>query len=137
MTNLSNLLSGSVYSGVKDYILPNIQTFTNPASPISWNSDDIDMIVVSANTSTLTINADSGTPLDGQRLLIRTVSSIAINLTFTGGVSKGFQPIGTSFNINGNNFVSATFNAGIYAYFGCVYNSATSRWDIIAQSSQL
>lgn len=136
MTNLSSYLGGSVYTGSRNYLLPRTSTFTAVSSTLSWNSDDVDMIIITAQNQILTINADSGSPIDGQRFLLRMkASGLDRQITFTGGSSKSFRPVGTSFVINGSDYRYTILN-GKNTYFGCIYNSGDLRWDIISIGEQ-
>jgi hypothetical protein len=135
MTNLSNFLGGSVYSNTKNYLLPRTSTFTSVTSPLSWNSDAVDMIIITGQSISFTINADSGSPVDGQRFLLRVKTTGSQVITFTGGSSKSFRPIGTSFSISGSNY-TYQFTPAKDTYYGCVYNLGSLRWDIISIGEQ-
>ena len=74
----------------------------------------------------LTINADAGSPIDGQRTIFRIKDNgTARNLIWTSGVAKGFR----SFT---NVPPPTVTTSSRTTYVGCVYNSADSRWDVIA-----
>jgi hypothetical protein len=106
------------------------------SSPLSFNSDDFDVYAATAQAGNLTINADSGTPSDGKRILFRlTCDGTARTITFTGGASKAFLPVGTTLTVSGSDFTYAlTINKT--TYFGCIYSAGSSRWEIVAISQE-
>lgn len=112
----------------------NAQTTT--ASPFAWNSDSFDQQSFSALANALTINADAGTPTDGRKQILRFKdNATARTLTFTGGATKAFRDLTGQLIVSGSNF---TYNTIISktVYFGCVYNGADDRWDIIAVTQE-
>lgn len=81
-----------------------------------------------ANTQaagTLTANAPSGTPTDGQRLILRIKCTNAQTWSFN-GVYRDSTSIP---------FPSATTGASKTDYLGFLYNFADSKWDLIAYSA--
>jgi hypothetical protein len=105
----------------------NAQTTT--ASPFAWNSDSYDQQSFSALANALTINADAGTPTDGQRAVFRIKDDgTARALTWTTGVSKGFRAVGTTLP------TTTVINKTVYV--GCIYNVADSRWDVVAVAQE-
>jgi hypothetical protein len=73
----------------------------------------------------LTINAPTGTPLDGDKLIFRlldngTSQTLTWNATYT--VIGVTLPTATT--------VSKT------SYIGCIYNANNTRWDVIAVTTQ-
>lgn len=89
----------------------------------------VDIYAYTALASALAINAPTGTPVDGDKLLFRILDNgtsrvITWNATFT-------SMVGTAFT----NTFSTT--AGKTTYVGCIYNaSGTPRWDVIAVTTQ-
>jgi hypothetical protein len=117
-------------------ILPRVNAQTTTTSPWAWNSDDYDQQSFSALANALTINADAGTPTDGQRTILRFKDNATTRtLTFTGGTSKGFRDLTGILTVSGSNFTYPTAVSKT-VYFGCVYNTADSRWDIIAVTQE-
>jgi hypothetical protein len=145
-------------SSIKTYTFPNenmtvvgttqTQTLTNKtitqrvsstasiSSPLAFNSDNFDLYAATAQAGDLTINADAGTPTDGQKIIFRfTCDGTARTITFTGGASKAFKPVGANLTVAGSNFTYAlTINKT--TYFGCVYNTSSSRWEVVALSQE-
>jgi hypothetical protein len=108
---------------------------TNTASttsPLAWNSDNFDEYTYTALANDLTLNADAGTPTDGRKIIfIFTDNGTPRVITFTGGASKAFQPVGVSVTTSGSNFTYTT-TANKKVYFGCIYDTSDARWDIVA-----
>lgn len=128
----SNSTGGAFWSKY----LPRANTQTTITSPLAWNSDNFDMYITTAQSTAFTINADSGSPSEGQKAMFRFLDNgTTRTITFTGGVSKGFKPVGVSLTASGSNFTYATI-ANKTVYFGCIYNTSSARWEIIAQSEE-
>lgn len=114
--------------------LPRVSSTSSITSPLAWNSDNYDLYAATAQSTNFTINADSGTPTDGQKAVFRVCDNgTTRTITFTGGASKAFKPIGVTLTASGSNFTYAT-TASKTVYFGCIYNGSSSRWEIIALS---
>ena len=111
-------------------VLPRIASAATTSSPLSWNSDSYDIYELTALAGNLTINADSGTPVNGQKMLFRIKDSgSARTLTWTTGTTKAFREIGVV--LPNTTFVNKV------VYVGCVYNSTDARWDAIAVGQEL
>jgi hypothetical protein len=77
-------------------------------------------------TGAVTIAAPSGTPTDGQKLILRiqdngTARALTWNAIYTA--------IG--------NLLPSTTSANKLLYVGCIYNSATVKWDVVAITQQI
>jgi hypothetical protein len=84
-------------------------------------------IATQANTQavgTLTINAPTGTPHDGQRLIFRLLSTnvqtFSWNAAFAGSTDVALPTTSTG--------------SSKYDYMGFVYNSTAAKWQIIAKN---
>jgi hypothetical protein len=80
---------------------------------------------LTAQAVPLTVAAPIGTPVDGNKLIIRildngTARAITWNATYT--------VIGTT--------LPTTTTANKMLYVGCVYNSTNTRWDVVAVTTQ-
>lgn len=105
---------------------------TTTGSPWAINSDSYDTQGFTALANALTISADAGTPTQGQKMVIRIEDNATPRvLTFTGGASKAFRPVGVTMTVSGSNFTYTT-TASKETYFGCIYNTDAARWDIVA-----
>jgi hypothetical protein len=110
-------------------ITARVNVQTTIASPWAWNSDSFDQQEITALANALTINADAGTPTDGQKTVFRFQDNgTARALTWTTGTSKSFRAIGTT--------LPTTTVAGKTIYIGCIYNLADTRWDVIAVAQE-
>jgi hypothetical protein len=110
-------------------ITPRVSSSSSISSPLAWNSDNFDLYAATAQSSSLTINADSGSPTDGQKILFRFEDSgILQSLTWTTGATKAFRAVGVT-------LPSATTPTKAL-YVGCVYNAFDLRWDVIAVAQE-
>lgn len=115
-------------------VTPRVSSTASISSPLAWNSENFDQYAATAQSTAFTISADAGTPTDGQKAIFRILDNATpCVITFTGGASKSFRPVGVTLTVSGSNFTYTT-TASKTVYFGCIYNSAASRWDIIALS---
>lgn len=146
-TSVTGLLSGDGTSitaaspGI-DYVTPTgVETLTDKritarvnssastTSPWAWNSTSYDEQCFTALANALTINADAGTPTDGQKTIFRFKDNgTARALTWTTGTAKSFRAIGVTLPITTT--ISKT------VYIGCIYNIADSRWDAVAVAQE-
>jgi hypothetical protein len=104
---------------------PRVSSAASITSPLAWNGDNFDQYAATAQAAALTINADAGTPADGQRIMFRFEDNGTPRaLTWTTGVSKGFRAVGVT--------LPTTTVATKVLYVGCIYNLADDRWDALA-----
>ena len=121
----------ATYNGIEvltnKRITPRVITITTAAN-ITPTGDTVDQYEITALNSAATIVAPSGTPTDGQKLILRIKDNgIAQTLAWT-TTSGGYRVIGNTLPIT--TAVSKT------AYIGCIYNSAELFWDVIAIAQQ-
>jgi hypothetical protein len=117
-------------------ITARVSSAASTTSPLAWNSDNFDEYIYTALANALTLNADAGTPTNGRKIIFCfTDNGTTKTITFTGGVSKGFQPVGVTLTASGSNWTYAT-TANKKVYFGCIYEAADARWDIVALSQE-
>jgi hypothetical protein len=110
-------------------ITARVNAQTTIASPWAWSSDSYDQQSFSALANALTINADAGTPTDGQRAIFRLKDDGTPRaLTWTTGSSKAFRAIGVT--------LPTTTVTSKTTYVGCIYNTADSRWDAVAVTTE-
>lgn len=132
-TSYSPSLTGSGASGLWNISIlgsaDRVITRTLPlASATSLTMDcDVADIVTQANTQatgTLTVNAPTGTPVNGQKIMLRltctNVQTFAWNAIFRGSTDL---PLPT-----------ASSGAGKEDYLGFIYDSSSSKWDLIAKN---
>jgi hypothetical protein len=105
-------------------IFTRVVTITD-ATSITVNADvtDLALQLNTQTAGTLTINAPTGTLRDGQKLLFRikctNVQTLSWNAVFDGS-SDLVLPTATTGGLK-------------FDYFGVIYNSTASKWDLIAK----
>ena len=109
-------------------IVPNVQSIAS-ASTITPNANTDTQVSVTALAVPATIAAPSGTPSDGQSLVIRIEDNgTARALTWTTGSSGAYRAVGIT--------LPTTTVAAKVMYIGFKYNSTDLRWDAIALSQE-
>jgi hypothetical protein len=103
----------------------NPRFLTNPAgNPFTPDISQYDQFNWTALSSTLSIAAPSGTPVNGNKIMFRITPSgtpgISWNATYTA--------IGVT--------LPTTTVSGKTVYVGCIYNADLTRWDVIAVATQ-
>lgn len=110
-------------------ITPRANITTTTSSPWAWNSDSYDIQGFTGLANALTINADAGTPTDGQKTIFRLKDDgTARALTWTTGSSKAFRAVGIT--------LPTTTVISKVTYVGCIYNSNADRWDAVATGTE-
>jgi hypothetical protein len=130
-TGATTLAGASIatYTGTETLSNKNIQqrvVDSATATSITINADTTDLATM-ANTQgagTFTINAPSGTPFNGQKLMFR-LSSTAVqtfswNAIFQGSADQALP--------------TASSGAGKYDYMGFFYNSTNSKWQLLSKN---
>jgi len=93
---------------------------------LSWNSNLYDQYNLTAQASAFATVADSGTPVDGQKIIFRIYSAAAYAIT---GGWPGITPVGV--------VLPTTTVAGKTIYVGCIYNASTTAWNAVAVNTQV
>lgn len=98
---------------------------TTTATTLTPDVSAADQYAYTALASGLTINAPTGTPVDGDKLIFRlldngTTRALTWNATYT---------------VIGTTLPTAT-TASKMIYVGCIYNAANTRWDVVAVTTQ-
>lgn len=132
MATLSSLL-GSNFSGQIGATGPTGATGPGPgarvgatgsAATITPDATNFDTYVVNGLGVPANIATPSGTPTDGQRLVLRFIDNgTGRALTWT-GATGAYRGVGIT--------LPSTTLASKYLYVGCVYNSAAGFWDAIS-----
>jgi hypothetical protein len=92
------------------------------------NGDTTDVFNAFGLTGAITVDTPSGTPVDGQRLMLRFEDNgTGRGITWT-GTSGAYRAVGVT--------LPTTTVASKVIYVGCVYNSTDIFWDAIAVASQ-
>lgn len=99
---------------------------TASSSSLTINADDVDVYTVTALAANLTINAPTGTPTEGQTLLIRIKDNgTGRTLTF----NSVFRALGVT--------LPTTTVANKTMYIGCIWNVADSKYDVVSVNEEL
>ena len=98
---------------------------TTTGASLTPNGDTTDQYEVTALAVGATINAPTGTPNDGQRLIIRIDDDGSAQ---TLGWNAIYRVVGTT--------LPSTTVAGKTLYVGCVYNANKTKWDVVAVSQE-
>jgi hypothetical protein len=104
-------------------IAPRIATVASSSS-LTIDSDAVDMYTVTALAATMVMNNPSGTPVDGQKLMIRIEDN---------GTVKTLTWSGTQWRA-GDIALPTTTVAAKIMYLGFTWHATDSKWDLIAYS---
>ena len=105
---------------------PSVQSVASAATVTPTANDDL--VVITAQAAALTLAAPTGTPVDGQSLMIRIKDNgTARGITWTSGAG-GYRAIGVT--LPTTTVISKT------TYVGLIYNSTDSRWDAIGVTTE-
>jgi hypothetical protein len=116
------VITGSITpSGV---ITPRIQSVASTSTAPNSNTADIYELAIGASTIA-SFPAPSGSPIDGQKLIIRIIPSGAVTIT---AWNAAYRVIGTT--------LPTSLTSAKTTYVGCIYNTASSTWDVIAVGTQ-
>jgi hypothetical protein len=105
-------------------VTPRITTVTSSATPTP-NGDTSDMFTVTAQAATATFAAPTGTPTDGQSLIIRIKDDGTARLLNWNAI---YRAIGVT--LPTTTVISKTL------YIGFKYNAADTRWDALAVAQE-
>jgi hypothetical protein len=120
--NFDNLNNDKLEIG--DRVDPRASSTASTAS-ITPDISSFDQYAVTAQAAGLAINAPTGTPVDGNKLVFRLLDNGTPRaLTWDGT----FTAIGVT--------IPTTTTANKTTYVGCIYNANNTRWDVIAVTTQ-
>ena len=106
-------------------IINPISVTTASTATLTVDSDVNDFVVLTAQAEALTIAVPTGTPVEGQKLIIRLKDDgSARGITF----NAIFRAIGIT--------LPTTTVASKITYLGLVYNSTDTKWDVIATKTE-
>jgi hypothetical protein len=117
--------TGTVTSGTWNARINPRVSATSSASTVTPDVSTYDQYAFTALATGLTINAPTGTPVDGTKLIIRILDN-GSSQTLTW--NSTYTPIGTT--------LPTVTTASKTAYIGCIYNSSATRWDVVAVTTQ-
>jgi hypothetical protein len=107
---------------------PRVVAASGTSGNLTINGDTTDVYKAEGLTGAITFLQPSGTPVDGQKLLIRLEDNgTARGITWTTSAGA-FRAVGIT--------LPTTTVATKITYVGCVYNATDSFWDAIATVTQ-
>ena len=129
-TGATTLAGASIatYAGTETLTNKRIDPRVTSAASASSLTPDIsasDVYAYTALAAGLTINAPTGTPLDGDKLIFRLLDN---------GVSRALTWNAT-YTVIGVTLPTTT-SVSKTTYVGCIYNANNTRWDVIAVTTQ-
>jgi hypothetical protein len=125
LTPVAPLATAYGGTGSTTGLLPPRVTSVASGGTITPNADTSDM-VTQANTAsagTLTIAAPTGSPANGQKLIIRITCTNAQTLSFN-AIYRSSTDLG---------FPASTTGSSRTDYLGFIYNSSATKWDMLAK----
>jgi hypothetical protein len=109
-------------------INPRVVNASGTSGNLTINGDTTDLYKAEGLTGAITFLQPSGTPVDGQKLMIRIEDNgTARGITWTTSAGA-FRAVGIT--------LPTTTVLGKVTYVGCVYNSTDSFWDAVATVTQ-
>lgn len=115
-------------NGIKANLVPRAIPASATTGNLTINGDTTDLYEAEGLTGAITFLQPSGSPQDGQKLMIRIKdngTARAITWTTSAGA---FRAVGIT--------LPATTVLSKVTYVGCVYNSTDSFWDVVATVTQ-
>ena len=113
--------SGNKKSIKRKAIIDPIVSSTASTATLTIDADNVDLEILTAQNGSCTIAAPTGTPVQGQKLIIRIEDNgSAAPLTW----NAIFRAIGVT--------LPSTTTSSKIIYVGCIYNSTDTKWDVIA-----
>ncbi len=95
------------------------------ASSVTPDISSYDMYVFTALAATLTINAPTGTPVVGDKLIFRITDNGGSQVLTWNAI---FRAIGV--------ILPTATTAGKVSYVGAIYNTTDTKWDVVAVNTQ-
>jgi len=128
ITATGNITSGNISTGtitVTGAVVPRVVVITDAASvTIDGNTTDIATQANTQAVGTLTINAVTGTPFNGQKIIFRlqstNVQTFSWNAVFVGSTDLSLP--------------TTSSGTSKYDYVGFIYNSTATKWQLLAKN---
>jgi hypothetical protein len=108
-------------------LIPRSLPVANTSGAITPASDTYDQVNY-ALTGSSSFSNPSGTPTNGQKLLIRLTAVSVQTISSWSSTSNGYRVIGVT--------LPTSVPAGKTLYVGCIWNSTDSFWDVVAAATQ-
>ena len=120
--------ANGTYTLTNKRINPRVNVAGVTSGNITPAGDTTDVLNAFGLSGSVVFLTPSGTPVDGQRLIIRIKDNGgAQNITWTTS-SGAFRVVGAT--------LPTVTTAGKITYVGCIYNSTDSFWDVIAVTTE-
>ena len=103
--------------------VPRVTSVTSTTT-LTVDSSTTDQAVITAQSGNLTIASPTGSPVDGQKLIIR-VKAVGTSVITWNAI---FRQIGTT--------LPTPTTAGKSIYVGLIYNSLDTKWDVVAVAEE-
>ena len=120
--------NGSTYDSKSvtgaNIINPRVQSVTSSAT-VTADADANDLVVITAQAEGLTLANPTGTPVQGQPLMIRIKDN---------GTSRSIT-YGSQFRALGVTLPTAT-TISKTTYLGCIYNATDTKWDVVGVNTE-
>jgi hypothetical protein len=126
--HVSDTFSTSSGGGITLALKPRAVPASATSGSLTPNGDTTDLFEAESLTGAITLAAPSGTPTDGQKLLIRLKDNgTARGITWTTS-SGAYRAVGIT--------LPTTTVISKVTYVGCVYNGTDLFWDAVATVTQ-
>jgi len=109
-------------------VTPRTNTVSS-GTPITPTADVSDQYTVTALAVNASFASPSGTPTNGQKLIIRIKDNGVVRTLTWNTAAGGYRAIGVS--------LPTVTVAGKTIYVGCIYNANDLFWDVVAVQQQL
>jgi hypothetical protein len=109
-------------------LIPRSLAVANTSGAITPASDTYDQVNY-ALTGSSSFSNPSGTPVNGQKLIIRIAAASTQTISSWSSSSGGYRAIGTT--------LPTSVPTGKTVYVGCIYNSTALFWDVVAVATQV
>jgi len=111
-------------AAIEAALIARVSTIASSSTPTP-PADDCSTFTITALEEAAELQTPSGTPTNGQKLIIRIKDDgTGRALTYSGG----YRAIGVS--------LPTTTTASKEIYLGCIYNSASSKWEVVAVAQE-
>ena len=109
-------------------INPRVASTTSAGPTATPNGDTTDMYVITAQDQAVAFANISGTPVNGQKMILRLRPDGTTRAVSWSSSSGGYRAVGAT--------LPTSLPASKTTYVGCIYNSSASYWDVVAVSQE-
>ena len=106
------------------FVTPRVTSITSSSTPTP-NADTTDMYVITALAAAPTFGAPTGTPVQGQKLIIRMLDDGTGRAIGWNGI---YRAVGVA--------LPTTTTANKLLYVGFIYNSTSTKWDCVGKTEE-